>query len=255
MRARRSSMQAVPPAPGARGFSMLECVAAVGLLATVAASFFATTSFIQGQQASQEARLGAAEVANRLMLMYLDDPESLPPAAQPIAYGHLRYQWELSEAPVTLTQAVTDSRAGSRPAARPLLEGLKQIVVRVWLSEESGGLGRANPTTATASVARVMHPFVMRNPDSFENMVQTEGGRARLIEQAMNMTGGGGGGARGGPANAGRSKPGSPETAGRPTLQRPGDAQRLTQPPRIAPGRRDGSGQPRRPQNPPGDDS
>jgi type II secretory pathway pseudopilin PulG len=86
----------------APGLTLLEIVLASALLGMVAAGILGTLSAIWGWQGRQQEVLGAAEVANRLILTYLDDETVMPSQALPVAYGPYRYHWKMDKEPVKI---------------------------------------------------------------------------------------------------------------------------------------------------------
>lgn len=179
--------------PRRGGFTFLEVVAAAALLGLIAASIFAVFNFIMASQLRHQQTLGAMEVANRLVLQYLDDENSLPSRSAPIAYGPHRYRWEMQESPVRLEEAGREQRSAERTSPVDL-DRFKQVTVRVWLSEESGGDRNPGQGQPEASLSRLVDPIAFRNYDSFENMINSPEGYQRFMEQLMGFGGAGGGG-------------------------------------------------------------
>jgi type II secretory pathway pseudopilin PulG len=149
---------------------MLEVVLASALLGIVAAGIMGTVSMIWGWQGRQQETLGAAEVANRLILTYLDDSTVLPSSNLPIAYGQYRYHWKMERTPAKfkepddLPPEVAEKRAAR---VTPTTSRIEMVKVRVWLSEECpGGSLRAEADTPQAMLERLVDPLAFRNPDS-----------------------------------------------------------------------------------------
>jgi len=177
--------------PGSRraaGISFVEVIAAVALLGLVVASMTGAFSSLFAAQIRQDHRLACAELAHRLIVSYLDDPESMPSEHESLAYGNAKYRWDMHL-----------SRIDAEPGGELRIErrtddlGLdrfRDIVVRVWLSDESGGSREFARGVPRAEIERVFDLFPMRNPDSLEPLVDTNEGMRRLIEI---ITGGGGG--------------------------------------------------------------
>lgn len=174
---------------GRRGMTLLETVLAVAMMAMVSAAMFQIFDTVTRASIRQERRLAASELANRLILIYLDDPDAMPPKAQPLAYGDdLRgdtYRWEVEEQDATL-----ELSPGIREMEEdiPALEGLvdrgfKQLKVRVWLSEESGGGYTAAESPIVVELTRALDPVAMRNPDTLQSLISGPGGMQRFIER------------------------------------------------------------------------
>src|SRR6188474_231252 len=97
-----------------RGMTFLEVVAAMALLGVVSASLFGVVGFVTGGQLRQNQQLAAAEVANRLLLQYLDEPTKMPGTNVKMEYGPpgkaALFRWEYSEQPVAFVEVMGDSR-------------------------------------------------------------------------------------------------------------------------------------------------
>ncbi|HYE63632.1 MAG TPA: type II secretion system protein [Phycisphaerales bacterium] len=149
-----------------RGLTFIETVCAVALLGIVAATVYATFGTIMGTQDRQQHRLNAMEVANRLILQYLDDARTMPQAGLPVEYGKYRYRWELTEVPVRLVpsrQDIADERASAAPIS---VDRMQALAVKVWLSEESGGSLQYDTAVPAVALTRLMDPIALRNPDT-----------------------------------------------------------------------------------------
>lgn len=200
-----------------RGMTFLEVVFASVLLALVAGSMFAAFSFIFTSQTREQARLGAYEVANRLVLLYLDDSVKMPDPNKTLDYGPpealQRFRWQYKEEPVQVYEVAGDQRDSTRQS--PLSnDRFKRVTVRVWLSEYSGGSATYEGTNVQATVTRMLDPIAPRNPDSYMNMIQSPEGLQKLVEQLMGNQQSGNVVTRGGLPGAGQGRPGI----------RPGDA-------------------------------
>jgi len=150
--------------------TLLEVVFATTILAMIVSTLFGAIGYMLGRQRVEQRSLGAAELANRLMLQYLDDFTSMPDPNLPIVYGQDRYRWEqMPNRTIRIEPAepARSARASVPDRAGTLLEKSDLVTINVWLSEESGG--SATPTAAVphASVSRIVYPLLAsRNPDS-----------------------------------------------------------------------------------------
>lgn len=190
-----------------RGMTFLEVTLATALLALVTASVFTAINFAVGSQSRHEQLLGAAEVASRVVVMYLDDPDAtLAQQNRPMDYGPLRYRWSANWSPITL-EADAEAAAQSGIGSGPSLSQLQELTVHVWLSEESGGARDPVQGVPQVSIKRMldMNP-TFRNPDSLEGALES----GTLFER---ITGQG----RGGPGGAGGDEggPGGSDGGGR----------------------------------------
>lgn len=208
-----------------RGLTLIETVLAVTLLAMVAAGVFSAISSMVAAQDRQQERLAAAELANRFMLQYLDDKDSMPDQMIPVAYAERRYRWSYTEEPVQIklpdVRAPADTSQRGTPQQRTdLMTRFKLVKVRVWLGEESGGSASPGGFTPEFSLTRLVNSAnLARNPDSFQNQISTDAGMRRLMDEFLGTAGGGGGGgpAAGRPGAGGR--PATPNRTG--TTPRP----------------------------------
>jgi prepilin-type N-terminal cleavage/methylation domain-containing protein len=175
-----------------RGMTLLEVVFSLVLLSIIGASAASLFGFVSSMQLREQRRLAATEVAHRLILAYLDDPTEMPNPSLPVEYGPqdapARFRWEYTEERVQLNEIAGDRRDTSRQS--PLsADRFRQITVRVWLSEESGGSRYPTGDTPQAVLSRMMDPITIRNPDSAMNMLSSERGRERWMQELMGFTG------------------------------------------------------------------
>lgn len=212
-----------------RGLTFLETLFASALLAIVAAAVFGALSFVLGRQHHEQRTLAAYELANRIILQYLDDPEQLPDSSLPLEYGKDRFRWALTIDPVTVT-ATSEAPKDAADTRRSMLDRVKQVSVRVWLGEESGGSREfaTDLPLPKAALTRIMYPMAYRNPDSFDRLINSDAGRRRLFDD---MSGGSGSTPAGSrptspaqPASPNRAAPKSaPKPAGaKPSFRTPG---------------------------------
>ena len=94
-----------------RGMSLIEIVFAMATLALAAMVVFTAIGFVHSRQKREQQMLACAEIANRLMLMRLDDESSLPDPSLSIAYDGGRYQWSMSDDRVRLLESPEVSAA------------------------------------------------------------------------------------------------------------------------------------------------
>lgn len=168
--------------------TFLEAILAVVLLSMVATTLSSAVSFMSQSQKRLEQKLGAAELANRLILQYIDDRDSLPDRSLPIEYDMDLYRWTLEEAPVKF---VFDSQAQSDDSGRVgggvSLNRIKLITIRVWLGPDSGGSRSFDPSVPNTIVNRLIDPLAFNNPDSLETLLQQPGGIEKLFESLLQL--------------------------------------------------------------------
>jgi type II secretory pathway pseudopilin PulG len=181
-----------PAAHRRAGMTFLEVVAAFALLGVVTAAIFGVFGFVSGTQLRQQRMLGCAEVANRLMLQYLDEPTGMPDTHKPVEYGPqgapARFRWDYSEDPVQITEVLADQRDQSRQSPFSP-DRFRQVTIRVWLSEESGGSRFPEGDTPSATLSRMVDPMAPRNPDSFMNMLQNPEAFRQFMQTMMGFQG------------------------------------------------------------------
>lgn len=176
-----------------RGMTFLEAVLASALLGVVSMAVFSALNYLVLQQKRAEQIAGAAEVANRVVIMYLDNPRDMPQGGRPIPYGRHQYRWTYEAAPIE----VFDPNATDEPAPLSLTR-LQELTVSVWLHEDSGGAFTPDAGTPGIVVKRMLDPLATRNPDSFRRAIEDGG----FID---GITGGDGGTPRSGGSQSGGS--------------------------------------------------
>lgn len=173
-----------------RGVTFLEAILASVLLAMVASTLAGGVSFMTQSQRRMDQRLGAAELANRLILQFIDDRESLPDRSLPIEYDIDLYRWTLEEAPVEFVfDNIQDDSAGGVGGGASLSR-IKLIKVRVWLAADSGGSRSYTSEVPHCEITRLIDPLAFNNPDSLKTLLEQPGGIERLFESMMEDLGG-----------------------------------------------------------------
>ncbi|MDQ7012342.1 MAG: hypothetical protein Q9O74_00425 [Planctomycetota bacterium] len=171
-------------APG--GVTLLEVVFATVVLALAIATMASTVSTITGQQGRSQHLLGAAELANRLIIQYLDDERALPSEDLTLPYGEDEYRYRINITRVQSTldesiERVLDDLPAQQSGQTP--DRLKKVAVTVWLSERSGGAYQPNQGAPQQTLVRVVDPlaFHRRPPESINNLL--ESGADRILER------------------------------------------------------------------------
>lgn len=173
-----------------RGVTFLEAILASVLLAMVASTLAGGVSFMTQSQRRMDQKLGAAELANRLILQFIDDRESLPDRSLPIEYDIDLYRWTLEEAPVEFVfDNIQDDSAGGVGGGASLSR-IKLIKVRVWLAADSGGSRSYTSEVPHCEITRLIDPLAFNNPDSLKTLLEQPGGIERLFESMMEDLGG-----------------------------------------------------------------
>ena len=172
----------------ARAFSFLEAVAAAALLGIVAASLLSAASFGTATQLRRERRAAAMDIANQLMIAWLDDPVNTTPerTRELFTYGRdsEAYRWRV------VVQAAKIDESRNARAARPddrqtpvTFDKLEEVTIEVWFDD---GVSLRGPGDGpSARLTRIVNPFAFRNPDSMANTVNDPELRQRLIERMI----------------------------------------------------------------------
>lgn len=203
------------------GLSILEVVFAMALLGLVAVAASAAVSFIFKSQSREARSLAAAELGNRIILMYLDDPQSPDTEGDKITWSTGEtYRWSIDRSEVAFTPAVEPKEASSAgventnrvppsSGAANNLERLHVVRVRVWLSEDNGGSFSYSPAIANASLSRLIDPMeAVSRPDSSRRLIRKYGasGASEYIRTGNLREWGSGGGGSSGSSSAGGSR-------------------------------------------------
>ena len=185
-----------PARASRRGVTFLESVLGVVLLALVTASLAGAVSFMQASHARLAQRLGAAELANRLILQFIDDDQSLPSPSLPVEYGRHLYRWSMEKSGVRFRPRTPLNAAPAQPAGAfggVSLDRIQMVTVRVWLAPDSGGSYAYDPAVPGIVVTRLIDPLAMSNPDSLQTLLESPDGFERLMNQLMQLEQGGAG--------------------------------------------------------------
>jgi Tfp pilus assembly protein PilV len=174
--------------PAARGVSILEVVLATVMLALSVATMASTVGAITSQQRRSAHLLACAELANRLIIQYLDDENALPNEALAVPYGADEYRFRFSVTRVRSAlnpdvQRAVDERPDRQAGQSP--DRLKKVAVTVWLSEKSGGEYLPDRGAPQQTIVRVVDPLALhrRPPESIQNLME-EGGD-RLMDRLL----------------------------------------------------------------------
>lgn len=215
---------AVPPA-SRRGASFIEVVLGVALLGMVAGTLTLTVGAIGGSFQRQQDRLGAAEIASRLLLMRADDEDSLPGSNAQISFGTRNFRWTMEERGVQVTlsepaqEATSDGTSGG--STLDLSRRLVAVSVTTWLSEDSGGSATFNENVPHYTLTRLIDPISFTTSDSAEARLETQEDIEDFMSNVIgSMSTGdlpintGGGGGSGGTTQQRSPQRGTPSTEG-----------------------------------------
>ena len=170
-----------------RAFSFLEAVLAAALLGIIAASIFTALGYIWKAEQDDTQRLGAIEVANRVMISYLDDNTSTRHLPEVIQYGKLNFRWKLDENTVRLEEPNRRARitAGTPGAVPNALVHLKEISVTAWLDD--GTPDTLIPGSSPGvRLNRLVNPIAYRGADTIDRLLNSP---ERRTDMFRNLTG------------------------------------------------------------------
>ncbi len=174
-----------------RGLTFIEAILAIVLLSMVASTLSSAVSFMSKSQHRLEQKLGAAELANRLVLQYIDERDSLPDPGLPIEYDRDLYRWTINEAPVRFEFENQRADDSNRVGSGVSLDRIKLITIRVWLDADSGGSRAYTQRVPNMTVTRLIDPLSFNNPDSLNTLLAKPGGIEKLFESLLDLDGGG----------------------------------------------------------------
>lgn len=170
--------------------TFVEVVLAAALLAVLAGGISAVFSFVVGVQTRERQRVMAMEVANRLIINFMDDSAKMPDQNKLLEYGPpdapTKFRWRLRDDPVQVFEPQGDTRSTQSGLS---LDRFRIVTVQVWLSEQSGGAERPDGTTPEATLQRMFDPIGMRNPDAISRMMTSDSGLRNLTSAISGATG------------------------------------------------------------------
>jgi type II secretory pathway pseudopilin PulG len=152
-----------------RGVTLLETVFASVLLVMVATSVVSALSFMNASELRFKRQLAAFEVANRLLLQFLDDPGGMPDATKPYMdeESGLTFRWSFVLEPIKFS-VPEKPLMGSASTSHGLkaLDQSKVMRARVFMGVPDG-IGGYKFGEQLAELSRPMNPIAaqMRNPD------------------------------------------------------------------------------------------
>jgi hypothetical protein len=164
------------------GVSLLEVVLAVVMLGLVAASLTGALSAIENMSSRNKKMLAAYEIANRLILTYLDNPQNMPNGSLPLDYGPYQFMWDSDLGSIEMK--INDTQKRTSGAAPQALDRFEVITITIYDAEGEGPQPRAGDEMAVLS--RMYDPAAPRNPESMKNIVE-----GANLEKLISKLGGG----------------------------------------------------------------
>ncbi len=195
-----------------RGVTFLEVVFSAVILAIAAGAITGAFALIERLSLRDDARLAGYEVAHRLILQYMDDPDSLPPEHLPLEMGRFRFRYTIGK------EALVEDSAGETGVERregrnvnnldmaDRLRG-RLLLIRVsvnWdqgdgLLDEVASLDRVfdpfGDTSDSGQMLRQLREATKNNPELqqlIDNMIQAEEQKKQQEEFEKSLRGGGG---------------------------------------------------------------
>lgn len=173
-----------------RAFSLVEVIMASMLLAIIASAVVGGITTVISADARNQQKLEGLELANRLLLQYLDDKDAMPNQESHVVQGRGTYRWVLRVSPVQLD--MPEQSVIAKPAEGPGSKTIDKLVL-LSVSVYAGvpdGMGGFAHGDRICTLTRVYHPLsvIYRNPDM---MVRLASDPARMLEMMLALTEGG----------------------------------------------------------------
>jgi hypothetical protein len=144
--------------------TILEVVVSLVLLIGVGTMVLSALGYVERAAARDRIRLAAYEACHRIILQFIDDPESIRRASDPVFVNGYEFGFEFIE---ELLVSETREEGGVFGVAQReydletlLSNKLKLVRVRVWLTERKAGFA---PEQTVASLNRMYN--IMNNPE------------------------------------------------------------------------------------------
>ncbi|MEO1717079.1 MAG: hypothetical protein AAFR76_08195 [Planctomycetota bacterium] len=175
-----------------RGFTFLEAILGLALLGILGGAIFAVLGYAWRIEIEARQTLAAAEIANRVLISYIDDPTSPEKLPETIAYEQVDYRWSIDVAPTIIRDAFPGARTSrdGLPATQEALESMELVTVTAWL-DDGTSLSAAPGRTPTVRLERVINPFQYRGNDTLERLLQSPERQRQLLMQMSGIEGGG----------------------------------------------------------------
>lgn len=156
------------------GLTMLEVIFAMAILGLVVMATMSAVSYVHASQAREQRTLAAYEIANRLVLMYIDDPNSPWNEGDTIGWpSGEQYRWEIIRSDVKVDSAVPPPTEMNTQGGGFGMDRIHMIRARVWLDAPYGGTQEFSVDAPHAELARLMDPIAnMTRPDTSKRMYE-----------------------------------------------------------------------------------
>lgn len=157
--------------PQRRGITILEVITSLALLVGVGTMVLSALGYVERAAARDRIRLAGYEAVHRIILQFIDDPDSIRSAqrrSDPVVVNNYEFAFELIEE-VLVTES--NEAGGVVGVAQQdydlqtlLSSKLKLIRVRVWMTEPVAGYA---PQQTIASINRIYN--IMNNTEQLLN--------------------------------------------------------------------------------------
>jgi type II secretory pathway pseudopilin PulG len=180
------------PPTSHRGFTFLEAILGLALVGILGGAIFGVLGYAWRIEIEARQTLAAAEIANRVLISYIDDPTSTAKLPELIDYEQVRYRWSLNVTPTIIRDAFPEARTSrsGAPANTEALESMELVTVTAWLDDGSSA-SIAPGRTPTFQLERVINPFQYRGNDTLERLLESPERQNRLLLQMIDVEGGG----------------------------------------------------------------
>jgi type II secretory pathway pseudopilin PulG len=160
-----------------RGLSLVEVVMASMLLAITASAVVGGITTVAAADAHNQQKLEALELANRLLLQYLDDKSAMPDESAHAVQGRGTYRWAMHTSAVELSTPAESIVI--KPTDGPGSKTIDKLVL-LSVSVHAGipdGMGGYASGERLCTLTRVYHPLstVYRNPDALSRLLRDPG--------------------------------------------------------------------------------
>lgn len=167
------------------GTTLIEVVCASVILAIAVTMIASSVAAVTMADIRARQRLEALELANRLLLQFLDDKEAMPSESAHLESGLGTYKYKLVESPIGLSFPEGSVFEASENQSRKVMDQTKLVSVTVWAATPDG-VGGYTAGEQMATLARINNPLsvLSRNPDT---MARIASDPSRLMAMVMKM--------------------------------------------------------------------
>ncbi|MEO1583221.1 MAG: type II secretion system protein [Planctomycetota bacterium] len=171
-----------------RGFTFLEAVLGLALLGIIGGAIFGVLGYAWRVEINARQTLGAAEVANRVLISYLDDSTSPRKLPDTIAYQEMTFRWSLDTTRVSIKDTVPSARTDRDGSAtiQEALDKMESVVVIAWIDDGTPA-SLVPGSTPGYRLDRVIDPFTFRSADSIDRLINDPERRDELFQRIIGL--------------------------------------------------------------------